>query len=424
MVTTKRHLCYSWVAQDHGRSQMPTPKQREDTITLRLGLPELRVLDQWEHGDVMYVAVEKSDPVIGWCDTCGRRVLESQSTQSRYRTPQDLPLYGSPVILNVRVRRDRCNDCSRWISDSFESVKPFAHKTRRLQEALKEQARGGRTVKEVAESFRVGYHAAYDATFKHAGRGRKRALPPLLGIDEFAKRKGHNYDTILLDLQKHRTVDVIEGRTKDQVSSYLNARSEADRNKVQAVCIDMSDSFLGAIQQALPHAEVVVDRFHVMQLAVKVMDKVRRQAQRGLPKGEKAPLFKARYLLTKPPDDLSDEQLQQREEIRSAHPAIDEAATIVEDLRDWYNKSYKYLGAASNSLNLIINDAATSENNHLQTLAKTLTNWNEHIVAYMRWYITNGPTEGTNNKVKTIKRAAYGHRNRINLKTRILAQSR
>jgi transposase len=204
----------------------------------------------------------------------------------------------------------------------------------------------------------------------------------------------------------------------------LNARSELDRDNVQAVCIDMSNSFLGAIQNALPHAEVVVDRFHVMQLAVKVMDKVRRQEQRGLPKGDKAPLFKTRYMLTKPSDELSDEQLLQREEIRAHYPAIDEAAVIVEDLRDWYNRSYKYLGAARNSLNRIIDNAASSESKQLQTLAKTLTDWKEPIVAYMRWYITNGPTEGTNNKVKTIKRAAYGHRCRINLKTRILAQSR
>lgn len=403
---------------------MPKPKEREDIITIRLGLPEFRVHDQWEHGEKMYVGVEKSDPVIGWCNTCNRQVLESPTTQSRYRTPQDLPLYGSPVILNVRVRRARCDDCGRWISDSFDSVKPFAHKTRRLQEALKEEARGGRTVKEVAEAFRVGYHAAYDATFKNAGRGRKRALPPLLGIDEFSKRKGHNYDSILLDLTKHRTVDVIEGRTKEQVSNYLSSRSEADRRKVQAVCMDMSDSFLGAVQEALPHAEVVVDRFHVMQLGVKALETIRRQEQRGLPKGKKAPLFKARYLLTKPADDLSEEQLQQREQIRADHPTIDEAAIIVEDLRDWYKKIYKYLGAARNSLNAIINYAASSENKHLQTLGQTLTDWKEPIVAYMRWYITNGPTEGTNNKVKTIKRAAYGHRNRINLKTRILAQSR
>ena len=92
---------------------MPTPKEREDTITLCLGLPEFRVLDQWEHGDEMYVEVEKSDPVIGWCNMCERWVLESQATQSRYRTPQDLPLRGSPVILNVRVRRDRCDHCGR-----------------------------------------------------------------------------------------------------------------------------------------------------------------------------------------------------------------------------------------------------------------------------------------------------------------------
>jgi transposase len=398
-------------------------KQDSDFITLKLGLPELRVLGQWTQSDGIHVLVEKKELVIGWCLRCDRQVLAGPSAEVRYRTAQDLPLYDRPVFLHLRVRRRRCDQCQGWVSDQFASVRPFARQTRRLHQALKEEARGGRTVTEVAASYGVGYHAAYDAAFKHAGRGRKRALPEQLGIDEFAKRKGHNYDTILLDLAAHRTVDVIEGRTKKQLVEYLKSRPEAERQRVKAVCTDLSETYAEAVREALPRAELVADRFHVMQLAVKAVDKERRAIQRELPKGEKDPLFKTRYLLTKPAKKLNEKQQALRDTIRETYETLDEAASFVEALREWYQREYKYLGAARTSLETIIKQAAASDSAALNTLAKTLTQWKEPIVAYMRHRITNGPTEGTNNKVKTIKRAAYGHRKRLNLRTRILAQT-
>ncbi len=321
------------------------------------------------------------------------------------------------------TRRGRCEEDGCWVRDSFESIAPYKRKTRRLRKALHDQSLGGRSVKEVAKSYQVGYHATYDAAFQFAGSGRKRALPELMGIDEFAKRKGQDYDTILLDLNNRRTIDILEDRSKDDIIKYLQCRSEQDRHRVRAVCMDLSDLFASAIRAALPDAVIVADRFHVMQLPVKVMDKVRCAIQRGLPKGEKEPIFKARYILTKPAKKLNEEQLTLRNEIRAKYPAIDEVACRIEELRDWYQHPYKYLGSARNALEAIIEKAANSDIEELRTLAKTLEKWKNEIVAYMRYRITNGPTEGRNNKVKTIKRQAYGHWNRVNLRSRILAQS-
>lgn len=317
----------------------------------------------------------------------------------------------------------RCDECGARIYETVKFARPRARKTNRLREALREEALGGRTVQEVARSYGVGYHAAFDAAFSNAGKGRRRALPRFLGIDEFAKRKGHNYDTILVDLERHRTVDVVEGRKKDDVVRYLNSRTETDLCRVEAVCTDTSDAFAGATREALSHATLVVDRFHVMQLAAGKLDKVRRTIQNGLPKGEKRPLFEARKDLTKPPKKMIEKRRLQRDSLLRQYPALAEAAGIVTDLRDWYDCSYKYLGAADTALGKIIDHAAASEQKPLRTLAQTLSDWRAAIVSFMKYRITNGATEGTNNKVKTIKRQAYGHRNRQYLKSRILAQT-
>lgn len=391
----------------------------EDRITLQLGLPELRVLAQHERDGEHHLRVESVEAGL-WCDECDRPALHE--TDHRWRTVQDLPIYDHPVFFHVRVRTCRCGECGERVFESFDFVKPRARKTKRLQAAVREQARGGRTVQEVAKAYRIGYHAAFDATFKHAGRGRPRSLPRLLGIDEFAKRKGHNYDSILVDLESHRTIDVVEGRKKNDVVAYLNSRTEADRQRVEAVCADMSDAFAGAIREALPHATLVTDRFHVMQLAAGKVDEVRRTLQKALPKGEKRPLFEARKDFTKPPQKLTEKRLLRRDSLLREHPPLAEAAAVVTDLRQWYGRSYKYLGAADTALGKIVDRAAESEQKPLRTLADTLNEWRASIVAFMKYRITNGPTEGTNNKVKTIKRQAYGHRNRRYLNSRILAQ--
>lgn len=396
---------------------------RTDTIIISLGLPEFQVLEQWTNRTGIHVMVKKGEPVIGKCPRCGRLVLETAQTQTRSRIVQDFPLHDKAIFLHVMTRRGRCEEDGCWVRDSFESIAPYKRKTRRLRKALHDQSLGGRSVKEVANSYRVGYHAAYNAAFQFAGSGRKRALPELMGIDEFAKRKGQNYDTILLDLNNHRTIDILEDRSKDDIIKYLRSRSDQDRDRVRAVCMDLSDLFAGAIREALPEVVIVADRFHVMQLPVKVMDKVRCAIQRGLPKGEKEPIFKTRYILTKPAEKLDDEQLRLRNEIRAKYPSIDEVACRIEELRSWYQCRYKYLGSARKALEAIIEKAASSDIDDLRTLAKTLEKWKNEIVAYMQYRITNGPTEGRNNKVKTIKRQAYGHRNRVNLRSRILAQS-
>ena len=91
-----------------------------------------------------------------------------------------------------------------------------------------------------------------------------------MGIDEFALRKGHRYDTILCDLEARDVLEVGDGRKKEEVVKLLERLSEPEA--VKAVSMDMSASFRPAVQAALPKAQIVVDHFHVIQHVMKAFE--------------------------------------------------------------------------------------------------------------------------------------------------------
>jgi transposase len=97
----------------------------------------------------------------------------------------------------------------------------------------------------------------------------KLPTPPLLGIDEFALRKGHRYTTILCDLEARDVLEVSDGRTKEEVVKLLERLSDPDA--VKAIRMDMSASFRPAVQAVLPHAQIVVDHFHVIQHVMRIL---------------------------------------------------------------------------------------------------------------------------------------------------------
>ncbi|MDT0499331.1 transposase, partial [Algiphilus sp. W345] len=99
----------------------------------------------------------------------------------------------------------------------------------------------------------------------------------LLGVDEVARAKGHDYVTVVYDLESGALLWVGDGRTADTLSQFLAELSEDTAAGIQAVAIDMSAAFAKAVREQLPQASIVHDRFHVMQLYSKAIDQVRRR---------------------------------------------------------------------------------------------------------------------------------------------------
>ena len=181
----------------------------------------------------------------------------------------------------------------------------------------------------------------------------------------------------------------------------------------------MSKTYASAIQQLFGESVQVIDRFHVVQLAVDALDEVLRSVYKPLEPEEAKALKKLRRRWLKSANQLNVDELIARDDWRRRFPQLRAMIDWVQDVRMWFER--KYAKPAREALLKLIERASQSAQEPLKRMAGTLTRWFEPMVHYIRNRYSNGMTEGFNNKIKLIQRMAYGLRNEHNRRKRILA---
>ena len=242
--------------------------------------------------------------------------------------------------------------------------------------------------------------------------------PELIGLDEFSVRKGRLFHTAICNLTDRTVMAVVEGQGKQRVEAYLDKLTQPDA--VKAVSMDMHDPFRQAVQMYLPQAKVVVDKFHLIRHVNDALDKVRSRLQEGRWKeGKSRELFKRRYTLLKNAENLTDRERLNLAELFSMYPALREAWYLKEGFRHWYRTATRT--EAESKLDALEQTIISGPLPEFKHLLPTLRKWRQEILNYFDYRITNGFVEGKNNRIKTIKRMAYGYRNLDNFRLRILA---
>jgi len=217
----------------------------------------------------------------GRCPTCG---TASQYVHDRYiRQPRDLPWRGRRVRLRLIVRRFRClNDACRrrTFAECFDPVlRRYAHFTTEAEAALLQY---GRTTGGEAGAFVAacsGLRASGDTLLRLLRRSTPEPLstPRVLGIDEFSLARHHRYATVLVDLETHRPVDVLNTHKAEPVVAWLTAHPG-----VQILVRDRAGAFADAGRQGAPAAIQVADRFHVVQSASQALEELLRGRRRRI----------------------------------------------------------------------------------------------------------------------------------------------
>jgi len=396
-------------------------------IIVPLDLAELRILRQEVQADGS-IEVE----VIGineraCCPHCQRICAKVHDT--RLRRKRDIPLRGHRVVLVLHKRRFKCFGCRRSFTEPDRACGRYRRTTARLRQETGEQA-CTRPIAHVAAAFEVGPRFTEScleavAATKLAERGltldesAPLPTPRYLGIDEFARRKGHRYDTILCDLEGRHVLEVSPGRTKEEVNHLLERLTDCDA--VEAVSMDMSTTFREAVQLCLPRARIVADHFHVIQHVGKAVNKViGRWAKKE--QGKQA-LAGQRHLFLRNQEDLSAEEEQSRATLAAAFPEIATAWQLKEALRTWYATA----SAATAVAGLKAWIAAVKRHGppELRKALSAFRNWRQEILAFFDFLptrLSNGFVEGKNNRTKALMRQGYGYRNRRHLRLRILLE--
>lgn len=383
-----------------------------------LQMPEFRVLSQkLPHGQVI-IEQERQAPGIP-CPACGS--FCTSVSEARTRRVKDLPMSGREVEHVIRIRRFYCSNCGHRPWERCETLPRYKRAYGRLSAEARESVLRNVPSKEVGRLLGIPARTVFRWTFQRPPSGRPRALGRVLGIDEFSRRKGHVYCTHIVDLERRRTVAVLTGRGKDALVTWLRSQPIEQLAKVETVVIDMSKTYEPAIREVFALRVLVIDRFHVMQMAVEALGKVHRLVKQQLSKaeGEELDELKRLWLLSYKKGQISSERALDRLKWLRRFPQLAGTVAWVQDLRAWYER--RYAGPARKALSELIQRAQQLDLEPLAAVAGTLSRWAEPITAFIGRRYTNGPTEGFNTKIKLIQRTAYGLRNEQNRALRIRA---
>ena len=229
----------------------------------------------------------------------------------------------------------------------------------------------------------------------------------LLSIDEIYVGKKKKFYTLVLDLESGRIVWVRPGRGQAALQGFWR-RLRLSKAKLEAVAMDMSGAYWAAVLAAFPKVKVVFDRFHIMKLMNEKLDDLRRALVREAEGPLKMAIKGTRYLLLARPANLKDEQLPKLEQALKLNAPLFQAWYLKEELALlWEQPSYL---AMARFLRQWCDQALATGIKGLCQMAKTLLTHRTGILSWWGHRLNNGKMEGTNNKIKTLTRQAYGYR--------------
>lgn len=355
------------------------------------------------------------------CSECNSRDITCKGTRTRlFRM---VPIGNRKVFLKFAAQRVLCLACGllRQVKIRFAESR-FSY-TRAFERYALELCRH-MTMQDTAHHLGVSWDVVKDIQKKYLRK--KFSKPKLSGmqylaIDEISTGKGHKYLTIALDIISGAVVYVGEGKGADALKKFWR-RLMRSGAQIKAVAIDMSPAYISAVSENLPDAAIVFDHFHIVKLYNDKLSEYRRQLyHEASTKTQKMVLKGTRWLLLKNPCNLDAERNEQ-ERLAEALKINQPLATVYymkEDLRTLW--AYENKAQADSFISDWIARAKASGIAMLKAFAKTLQEHRDGILAYYDHPISTGALEGTNNKIKTMKRQAYGFRDIEFFKLKIMA---
>jgi len=354
------------------------------------------------------------------CSACGSWEVQPKGRIAReFKT---LPIGGKPVKLAFEVPRVECRDCGCRRQVKLGFADPRVSYTRAFARYALELSRH-MTIQDVADHLQVSWDVIKE--IQREDLQRRFSRPKLkkvrqIAIDEISIGKGHRYLTVVMDLQSGAVLFVGDGKGADALLPFWRSL-RASHAKVRAVAIDMSAAYINAVTTYLKKAVIVFDHFHVIKLYNEKLSDLRRDVYRELTDSIQREILKGtRWLLLKNPENLD---LEKNEKARldkalKLNTPLATAYYLKEQLRLLWSQENKR--QARRFLKGWLKLAEASEIRMLINFAKTLRLHQEGILNYYSYRISTGPLEGTNNKIKTMKRQAYGFRDREFFKLKIL----
>jgi transposase len=253
------------------------------------------------------------------------------------------------------------------------------------------------------------------------GMARRRAeLLPQLGVDEKAFRKGHKYFTLVNDLERSRVLYVAEDRTPASLDGFWETLTEAQRDRIEAIAMDMWDPDVASVSEHLREGQqkIVYDKFHIAKHLGEAVDKVRRKENQTLRAAGDDRLTGTRYDWLRNPAAMEPADRKAFAALRQSGLKTARAWTLKETAMALF--SYQYERPARKHFRWWHGWAVRSRLRPLLDVARTLKRRFENIITYLRHRVTNAASESINAKIQWVKYTARGFRNKNNFRVAIL----
>ncbi len=356
------------------------------------------------------------------CASCNsENVIARGAFMREFKAP---PLGEKQVVLRLRGQRVQCRDCHAVRRVKIGFALPRCGYIKRLEKYVLSLLRHA-TMKDVARLVGLGWDTVKDIQKRYLLKRYRR--PRLNGvrriaIDEISIGKQHRYLTVVLDLDSGKVLFVGDGKGAEALKPFWKRVKRCKQCKLRAVAIDMSPAYIHAVSNNVPEARIVFDRFHIVKLCNEMLSKLRRALYHEATElMHKNVLKGTRWLLLKNPENL-DTSRDEAKRLKAALELNQPLATayyLKDELRQFWEQPDQCSAGAF--LFDWMRRAETSGITLLKKFAHTLAAHREGLLAWYDDRISTGPLEGTNNKIKTMKRQAYGFRDTEFLKLKIMA---
>lgn len=380
--------------------------------TKLLGLKNVIITKVEEDDLFIHIYLEQSSFSCS-CPKCGKQTKYVFD----YRTQKikDLFIRGKPCYLYLKKRRLICKQCGKRFYQKPDFLPRYHRMTRRLIESILHQMKENHSMKSIAKAHNVS-SSSVSRIFNIVNYSMQK-LPVVLSIDEFkGNAGGEKYQAIITDPVKKRVLDILPSRQQRHVLEYF--LSKKDRHRVAYIVMDMWRPYFEIAKTLFPHAKVIIDKYHYIRQIYWALERVRKRIQKTLTEDKRIYFKRSKKLLWCDYDNLNIENKNKLYRMLAENEELDMAWQLKELFVRFRKCSNSIDGAIE--LNRWIETAKEANLNDFKDAAQTLINWKEQILNSLDYSYTNGFTEGCNNKIKVIKRNAYGFRNFNRFRNRII----
>ena len=390
---------------------------RENSISRQLNIPGYKIIKITSSEKEMHVYLSAYKRNKATCSYCGIEHKAGYHSSNEV-TVEDLSLFEKRVYLHVLKRYYRCPKDGRIHVEDIPWLKLRSRVTKRLGNKIY-RLTAITTNKEAGWFMGMDDEKVYRIDREILEEKAKEKLEPMpaatnMSVDEVSYRKYHWYLTNVIDTDRRLIIWNAKGRKAEVLNCYYKGIGENSCLKIESVAMDGARTYISSTQAYARNAMIVYDKFHIVQKLNKTVDAVRKAELRKAREENNKEIIefinsKQRFILFKKKNNLTDNQSKRLEALCQLNKPIYKAMLLKESFLNIYNPQIKS-DDVEGLLKEWLKDAAESSLEEFQELAKSFTDKMQFILNWFKKRISSAISEGFNNKIKRLKRMAYGYR--------------